>query len=406
MPQPKLYLAIDNCFASKRWTRPAEWGRIVADLGIRYVEASADNEIDPLYTTASALAEWTDEVRRLNDTHGVRVANLYSGHGTYATLGLAHHDASVRRHIREDWLGPMIDQAARLDAGLGFFCHAFGQDILDDPAAYGEARDRLYDDLAAVARYAGRSGRSVGLEQMYSPHQVPWRLDGTAEMLREIHARAGAAMYLTLDTGHAVGQQRFARPREEELQSATDRPSLHGGLRLAAALERLWVGSTRAHELLCRAGRTQGWQRSALLDQLREEIDRSGHLFAEPIDGDVYEWARRFGRLSPIVHLQQTDGHKSSHWPFTPERNEMGIIDAGRYLQALADSFAAEPTAGEPPAVSEIYLTLEVFGSTGCHPPALIEQLRESVAYWRRFVPADGVRLDELDCVDTTVAVG
>lgn len=31
---PKLYLAIDNCFASKRWTEPAEWADVIRDLGL------------------------------------------------------------------------------------------------------------------------------------------------------------------------------------------------------------------------------------------------------------------------------------------------------------------------------------------------------------------------------------
>ena len=46
---PKLSLAIDNRFASKRWTRPADWMQLIKDLGITLVEASADTECDPLY---------------------------------------------------------------------------------------------------------------------------------------------------------------------------------------------------------------------------------------------------------------------------------------------------------------------------------------------------------------------
>ena len=49
---PIIYLGIDNCFASKRWARPSEWTRVIRDLGLRYVEASADTECDPLYMGA------------------------------------------------------------------------------------------------------------------------------------------------------------------------------------------------------------------------------------------------------------------------------------------------------------------------------------------------------------------
>ena len=48
MKDPKIYLAIDNCFGSKRWTEPREWMDTIKSLGVYYVEASADTECDPL----------------------------------------------------------------------------------------------------------------------------------------------------------------------------------------------------------------------------------------------------------------------------------------------------------------------------------------------------------------------
>ena len=32
---PKIYLAIDNCFASKRWTTPNQWAKVISDLGVK-----------------------------------------------------------------------------------------------------------------------------------------------------------------------------------------------------------------------------------------------------------------------------------------------------------------------------------------------------------------------------------
>ena len=40
-----------------------------------------------------------------------------------------------------------------------------------------------------------------------------------------------------------------------------------------------------------------------------ESIERRPYLFAEAHDGDPYAWLRALGRYSPIIHLQQTDGH-------------------------------------------------------------------------------------------------
>ena len=42
----------------------------------------------------------------------------------------------------------MIRNAARLGSGLGFYCHAFSEDILQDPAAYAAAEAGLYSRLA------------------------------------------------------------------------------------------------------------------------------------------------------------------------------------------------------------------------------------------------------------------
>src|SRR5258708_102394 len=145
---PRIHLALDNCFASKRWTEPGEWMEIARAAGIFCVEASADNECDPLYSTPEVLQDWIEQVRWASARTGVRVVNLYSGHGTYATLGLAHPDQRIRDHIQHDWLEPMIRHAAALEAGLGFFCHAFSQSVLSDPDAYVRAKVDLYARLA------------------------------------------------------------------------------------------------------------------------------------------------------------------------------------------------------------------------------------------------------------------
>ena len=61
---PKIYLAIDNCFASKRWTQPREWMRVIRELGLTGVEASADAECDPLYMGAEFTRDWIEDVKR------------------------------------------------------------------------------------------------------------------------------------------------------------------------------------------------------------------------------------------------------------------------------------------------------------------------------------------------------
>ncbi len=216
--QPRIHLAIDNCFASKRWTEPAEWMQIAYDAGITCIEASADNESDPLYNTPDTLRSWLDRVQEASAKIGGKVVNLYSGHGTYATLGLAHTDVRVRDHIQHNWLEPMIHSAASLGAGLGFFCHAFSQSVLADPSRYSATVNDLFARLAQLAAFAARENVTLSVEQMYSPHQIPWTVSGSQTLLQDVYARHQASLYLTLDTGHQIGQRRHLLPTTADIE--------------------------------------------------------------------------------------------------------------------------------------------------------------------------------------------
>ena len=112
---PKIYLAIDNCFASKRWTQPQEWMRVIRELGLTGVEASADTECDPLYIGAEFTRDWIEDVRRQCAQTGCVVRNVYSGHGTYATSGLSHYDRRVTERFRDAWMKAQMDTGDRLN---------------------------------------------------------------------------------------------------------------------------------------------------------------------------------------------------------------------------------------------------------------------------------------------------
>jgi sugar phosphate isomerase/epimerase len=392
MTNPRIYLAIDNCFASKRWTDPLEWARIVQKLGLRHVEASADNECDPLYADTEYLEDWVRATQSACNETGVRVANLYSGHGTYTTLGLAHPDLRNQERILNLWLKVMIANAAQLGAGLGFFCHAFNEPILQDPLAYAKAEETLYGRLAELADYAQQCGlKTIGLEQMYSPHQIPWTLEGARRLVRELYHRYGRPFYLTVDTGHQVGQRKFLRPTSRQLREALR------SLRVSGKLERgLWLGPDVAYTHFRHAAAAPESQEEFHLQRVEEDMDCYPYLFASVEDGDTYLWLRQFGCYSPIIHLQQTDGNSSSHRAFTEENNQQGIIRAEEVLLAIADSYNRPLEPDMPPRCEEIYLTLEIFSGTADLPTEIIEQLAESVAYWRTYIPEDGLRLGEL----------
>jgi hypothetical protein len=375
MLYPRIYLAIDNCFAYKRWTQPGEWCELTARLGIRYIEASQDNELDPLLMGAEYLADWIRAVRKAETASAVKVVNCYSGHGTYTTLGLVHTDRRVRRRLIDEWFKPILDTAAQLGAGFGFYVHAFSHETLQDGALYAEAAGALEEGLIELNRYAASAKcGDVGIEQMYSPHQYPWTIDQTRKLLRSITEKSGHPFYFTEDVGHH--QKKFLKPAGEDLDRICAGAPVRG----------IWLGSDRAYALAEKGRRTE----------LEAELERTGHLFAEEKDGDCYAWLSELGCYSPIIHLQQTDGHRSAHLPFTEEQNRRGIIDGGKLLRALKASYDRPEETAMPKRCEKIYLTLELFTGTAAIMRDSLADIGESAAYWRRWIPRDGMYLNEL----------
>ncbi len=392
MKYPRIYLAVDNCFASKRWTTPEAWARVIREeMGLTCVEASADNEIDPLYSPASVRRTWVAQVKRVRARTGVRVVTLYSGHGTYATLGLGHTDTRVRDHILKNWVKPMAQTAGRLGAGMGFFAHAFPQSVLEDRSAYDQALDDLTDRLAQSAVYGVEAGAQfMAVEQMYSPHQPPWTVAGARRLLAEVLRKRGAPLYVTLDVGHQYGQRRFLPPNREALIRWLDNRRADGSERMP------WVGTLRAQEVLLGAVGRNGDEQGRAMDLVLESVAENPHLFASVEDGDPYEWLAQLGCYSPIVHLQQTDNTASSHKAFTVEHNATGIIEPLKVLRALRAAYDQPVDSLMPARAGDIYLTLEMFSGTADKARDILERMQASAAYWRKAVPNDGLTLDEV----------
>lgn len=398
---PRVFLAVDNCFASKRWTKPVEWMELVREIGLGSVEASADTEADPLYCGEEYMTDWVKEVKRAERRTGVKVVNLYSGHGTYATLGLGHTDPRVRRRMMERWLKPMVRSAAKLGSGLGFYCHAFPDQVLQDPKEYARAMEEIYEQLDELALYASAQGlRSISVEQMYSPHQIPWTIAGARELLVEVHRRSGAAFYVTIDTGHQVAQQKFLRPSYREIAEAAAR-----SIRTRKPSE-LWLGARTAVERFeaCLRMRPGARDREREIREIVQLLERFPYLFSRQEDAETYAWIRTIGCYSPIMHLQQVTSSHSAHLPFTEDMNQRGSIKADRVLEALAQAYRQPACDRFPPRCRDLYLTLEIFAGPAETSEEIVRKIRASVEYWRSYVPRDGMNLSEL--LPTTRANG
>jgi len=126
-----------------------------------------------------------------------------------------------------------------------------------------------------------------------------------------------------------------------------------------------------------------------LLERVNEGMDAPGESVpmrlcldvdhgdvADPEATDPYAWLREFGAESPVVHVKQSKADKSGHWAFTEEHNKEGIITAPKVLAALEQGGAQEVTLALELSHRERYP----------HEYRVLDDFRESVAYWRRYV--------------------
>lgn len=381
MNYPKIYLAIDNCFATKRWTRPQSWSKIISECGISYVESSADTECDMLYHSKDYLTDWQNITQKCANEHGLCVASVYTGHGTYSTLGLTHTDERCRKRFLKEWLYPHIENAANFGAIAGFFCHAFDTSVLQSADKYQKYVEILISQLQEVAKHCKKNGVIPSLEQMYTPNQYPWRITDAEYLIKSVSVEA--PLYLTIDTGHQCGQKQFLMPTEATILSAIENKTS------------VYIGCDEAYRVLDAARNGNIPKQKAVADIL-SIASTTPHLFSKEEDSDTWEWIRRIGRYSPIIHLQQTDNNSSSHKDFSEKNNAAGIITGEKLITALYESYSKAPEADMPPAVDKIYFTLEMFYPTAEKNFNIVNSIKTSVAYWRTFIPSDGMSLDEL----------
>ncbi|MDP2872111.1 MAG: TIM barrel protein [Bacillota bacterium] len=86
----------------------------------------------------------------------------------------------------------------------------------------------------------------------------------------------------------------------------------------------------------------------------------------------VYRWLAELLPVTPMVHLQQTDGLGDRHWPFAGDYQRQGIIEPARVREVLS----ASPLPG-------VDLVLEIL-----HPPEagqgqILDDWARSIERWR-----------------------
>lgn len=385
---PKIYLGIDNCFAAKRWTSPSEWVRVIKDIGIRYIECVPDLEIEPLMTPEAYQHDWADEVNELQAKEGVDIVMFYSNVSTYYTIGFAHPDERIREYLINKWFRSFCKIASLINADIGYYVQGFPESILYNKPSYDIACERMLECLAKVNHMTEEYGiRNVALEQMYTPHQIPFTIDAMKRLMLDVKKYSGKSLYFTEDVGHHCPF--YLRPSDEELEKAYMRYCKDGYVSI-------WLGSKEAYNLFTLRRSSNGRLDPDILKAIRYDIRKNDHLFNEPRDTDCYAWLCELGCYSPVIHLQQSDGTHSSHIAFTPENNEKGIIHPLKVLRAIKESYDKPVEDGMPERCEDIYLIQELYLNTLDIGYQGLYRLAQSTEYLRSFIPRDGMRLSEL----------
>ena len=216
---------------------------------------------------------------------GLKVASFYSGYATYRTVGIASLSRKAPGHDRE-YFKPTVDVAASLGAQVGNTLSAYSDTVLQSPELYQLTTEHIESSLASMTAYAGKKGVMFGYEQMYTPTQGMWTIDGCISCLRNVYARAGYPMYLTIDTAHQAGQSLFVRPAPEEVHKMVKAGD---------------PGAWRLPDEVKKAVRDRQPP-----DRVEKLLDRYSYWFAEPRDADLLSGWERWGVFADNSPAERT----------------------------------------------------------------------------------------------------
>jgi sugar phosphate isomerase/epimerase len=327
--------------------------------------------------------------------------------GVHVDIGINGAFLTRRWEEPENWM--------RLTAELGYPYHSFCADVLD-PFFSGDAsyqREAAERARAAAARYG------VTLWDVYTG-VATHRFHGLSHWDERVRARMRRWIVDCFSLCAALGAPRLGGHWDAFSVETLDSPE-----RKVEAWDRVIAQFRELADQAGRAGLTALYNEQMYIPSevpwtleqaerflIETNRGRDGapvlltldvghqagmHYGLQGPDLDYREWIRRFGAYTEIIHLQQTTPDASHHWPFTPEYDQRGHVRVEAVLEALAWSHrhaAQSPLASVlRPCARCILIGEWIPGSTKTEGH-LLEELRESARYLRRYVPEGGLTLD------------
>lgn len=106
------------------------------------------------------------------------------------------------------------------------------------------------------------------------------------------------------------------------------------------------------------------------------DVDHGDLVSPDPKDTDPYAWIEAFPKEIKTIHLKQSTKDKGGHWPFTPEKNKEGKIQAERLIASLKKA-----------KIDDVTLLLEMsFREREPVDSRVAQDIKASVDYWRPYV--------------------
>jgi hypothetical protein len=322
-----LDIAVNGAFLTRRWEEPDNWMRLTRECGFA-VHSFCFDVLDPFFSgDESFLNEEAEKTRAAAAKYGVTLCDLYTGVATHRFHGLSHSHPAARKRMRE-WVSKALSLATAMGVDqIGGHVDAFSCEVLESPERTEEAMRRL------IATY-----RDIAVEAKQKGHRAFY----------------SEQMYIPSEVPWTLAQ-----------------------------MERLLVE--------CNRDNADGVPVRVAIDVGHQAGNHYG------LDGDdlrYEEWLRRFGATAELIHLQQTTRDASHHWPFTPEYNEKGAVRIEAVLEALAEShraYADSPVAEHLPPVDRHYLVCEIIPGSTKTETRLLDELKTTAAYLRRWIPEGGL---------------
>jgi len=244
------------------------------------------------------------------------------------------------RHIK----GLADEMGVRIDTGItGEVVHRFNC-LFDPDPDLRRCYLQWYENMVRAGKFLGVEGSGVYLGTLSQRDQ-----ENSVRRAKLIDIFMDELEYLT-GVSKEVGQQYFLW---EPMSIPREIPST--------------IDETK--EMLARANEHSHVPVKLCLDVGHGYI-RSG----DPRDSDAYAWLRELGMHSPAIHMQQTDGKGSRHWPFTDEYNRIGVIVPERIFETLEEA-----------GVDRTIIVFEFFYSAHAIPDeSALDNLKASVEYWQK----------------------